>query len=149
MTDQPYFKILEFKSSEQIESIALRRKVLRIPLGLDFSQEELDGEASHIHIAAYQNEVLVGVLLFVADTSQLKLKMRQVAVEPSKHGKGIGKAMIGFSEQWAIKNGYNVIELHARATVADFYFKAGYQQQGDLFEEVGIPHIKMYKSLKL
>ena len=39
------------------------------------------------------------------------------------------------------------MSLHARENVHKFYFKLGYRIEGDLFEEVGIPHYKMVKDI--
>jgi predicted GNAT family N-acyltransferase len=39
------------------------------------------------------------------------------------------------------------LTLHSRETVTGFYEKLGFHSEGDIFEEVGIPHRKMRKSL--
>jgi predicted GNAT family N-acyltransferase len=139
-------QILVFQSPLQLASIALRRKVLRIPLGLDFTQQELDEEHHQIHVAYIADHQVLGVLLLNPQDEQL-LKMRQVAVEPNQQGQGIGKAMVGFSEQWAKENGFNTITLHARKTAVPFYLNLAYTIEGAEFEEVGVPHYKMFKKI--
>jgi predicted GNAT family N-acyltransferase len=47
----------------------------------------------------------------------------------------------------AILNQYKKIELHARKIAIDFYQKQNFQQIGEVFYEVGIPHLKMVKIL--
>lgn len=139
-------KEIKFNSDEQIKSIKLRDRILRKPLGLEFSKEELENENDQIHIAAFINKEIVGVLLLKILENKT-LKMRQVAVDEHLQGKGIGKAMIKFAEQWALINGYNKIELNARATAFEFYITLNYTCIGNEFIEVNIPHRKFVKTL--
>ena len=37
--------------------------------------------------------------------------------------------------------------LHAQCTAMDFYRKQGFEEQGDVEEEEGCPHMWMYKEL--
>jgi predicted GNAT family N-acyltransferase len=73
--------------------------------------------------------------------------MRQVAVSPKFQGMGIGKDMVQFAEQTALRMHYTTIELHARLESAPFYDSLLYTRLGNQFLEVNIPHIKMYKNL--
>lgn len=139
-------KQLEFNSNEQLESIELRHQVLRKPLGLSFSKTELETEKDQIHLAAYYKSVLAGILLLVP-VNENELKMRQVAVSPQLQGKGIGKILVAYSEFFAKNKGFNKIGLHARVTAQAFYTAIGYKPVGDLFQEVGMPHIKMIKKI--
>jgi predicted GNAT family N-acyltransferase len=139
-------KLLPFGSSEQLESIELRRLVLRIPLGLDFMEEELQAEHDQWHLAAYQDQILCGILL-LKPVSATEVKMRQVAVHPSSSGKGIGTLLVQFSEHFALSKGYQLMTLHARETALSFYQQLHYNVVGNRFEEVGIPHFKMQKIL--
>lgn len=139
-------KLLEFGSPAQKESIGLRREVLRIPLGLDFEPEELDAESDQYHVACLDEGKVVGILLLKSLGNGV-LKMRQVAVSPGMQGKGTGSRMVRFSEAWAKEQGYTLMELNARKTAVDFYLQLDYQIVGEEFTEVGIPHLKMMKSL--
>lgn len=137
-------KKLEFGSNEQLKSIELRREILRVPLKLDFSEEELAQEKEQIHIGCYNEMELIGILLLVPKTNGY-LKMRQVAVSKAMQGKGVGKFMVNFSEEWAIKNNYTTIELNARKTAVPFYLSMNYTIIGNEFLEVGLPHLRMEK----
>jgi predicted GNAT family N-acyltransferase len=139
-------KRLLYGSAEQLESVEIRRNVLRKPLGLDFNQDELDEEHGQFHMACLQNGKIAGILL-LKEIEKGVLKMRQVAVSPLLQGKGIGRTLVRFSEKWAIDNNYHTIELHARKTAVDFYLGMDYHLEGDEFLEVGIPHMKMTKFL--
>lgn len=139
-------KVIEFNSPEQKASIALRRKILRIPLGLDFTAEELESEADQVHIGCFDGRLIIGILILVKSNADT-LKMRQVAVDDTLQGKGIGKQLVAFAEQWSRANGFRNMLLHARETAVPFYLSMQYETIGERFEEVGIPHFKMFKKI--
>jgi predicted GNAT family N-acyltransferase len=149
MTSSADIRTVLFGSPEQLESIELRRDVLRKPLGLDFSAADLAKEKDQVHIVARIENEIAGVLLLKNETGDEKgvLRMRQVAVKPDWQGKGIGRQMVLFSELWASSNGCHKIVLHARENAVKFYTGLGYTKEGEPFEEVGIPHEFMYKNL--
>jgi predicted GNAT family N-acyltransferase len=47
----------------------------------------------------------------------------------------------------ARERGYREAVLHAQTSAAAFYSRAGFVSRGVMFEEVGIPHIEMVRSL--
>ncbi|MBC7775980.1 MAG: GNAT family N-acetyltransferase [Phycisphaerae bacterium] len=138
---------IEFATPEYDESVALRYEVLRKPLGLYYSPEQLATEWSDIHLAAFDPAGnVVGILLLTAVNEQ-EIKMRQVAVAPDQQGKGVGASLVEASEDTARSMNFKKITLHARETAVPFYLRLEYQAVGDRFEEVGIPHFKMEKTL--
>ena len=142
-------KLLEFGSENYKKSIDLRRQVLRKPLGLDFTSDDLITEHDQFHFALFYNNELQAILLLktMNDNNPGVLKMRQVAVNPEFQSKGFGSILVKFSEHWAIESGYKSFELHARITAVEFYKKLNYEEIGREFLEVNIPHIKMIKNL--
>lgn len=138
---------VEYNSDWQKKSIDLRYSVLREPLGLTYTAQQLEEEKDEIHIIARVNDKIIGVLLLkIIDDKTLK--MRQVAVDVNWQNKGIGRQLVEYGESYARKNKYAIIELHARDTAKNFYIKMQYRIIGDIFEEVGIPHFKMIKELE-
>lgn len=133
-------------SQEYKQAVELRRQVLRLPLGLDFTEEQLASEIDSFH---FVGEV-EGIVLATAMATPIdleKVKIRQVAVSQSQQGKGYGREIMLFAEQWATALEYKQIVLHAREAVVDFYLALGYELFDEPFEEVGIPHRKMRKNL--
>jgi predicted GNAT family N-acyltransferase len=120
--------------------------VLRWPLGLDFTDEQIQAEDSEVHIAALEADKVVGCLV-LTPMDEGVIKMRQVAVEPELQGQGIGAQVVELSEQVARARGFNEMVLHARDTAVPFYLRLGYEVFGEPFEEVTIPHRKMRKYL--
>jgi predicted GNAT family N-acyltransferase len=137
---------IEFATPEYDEAVALRYEVLRRPLGLEYSPEQLATEWDNLHIAAFEESGRLLGYLNLTPVSSAEVKMRQVAVTPEQQGKGIGAALVAYSEVLAKTLGFNEITLHARKTAVPFYLKVGYELVGDSFEEVGLPHFKMKKA---
>ncbi|MCB9033477.1 MAG: GNAT family N-acetyltransferase [Chitinophagales bacterium] len=146
MNNNVIIKIVDFQSDLQQASVDLRTRVLRTPLGLSFSKDELLAENNQIHIVAILDTIVVGTLLLQAINAST-VKMRQVAVDDQFQNKGIGKMLVQFTENYTQQNQYKIIELHARLNAVPFYEKLAYQKIGDEFTEVNIPHYKMIKNI--
>ena len=137
-------QVVDFGSELQKQSLELRREILRKPLNLEFSLQELAQENNQVHIVASIDGIVVACLLLVIVDSKT-VKMRQVAVTGSLQGQGIGTRMVSFCEEWCIKKGYCRITLNARENAIRFYKELCYTVEGAPFLEVGIPHVKMLK----
>jgi predicted GNAT family N-acyltransferase len=144
MKDNIDIQIVAFNSDLQNKSIELRTKVLREPLGLVYTAEQLAEEKDETHIVALLDNNVVGVLLLKKINGDI-LKMRQVAVDNNLQRSGIGKRLVAFSEVFAKQHCFKKIELHARDVAKDFYLSLGYVIVGAPFTEVGIKHFKMEK----
>ncbi|WP_375562219.1 GNAT family N-acetyltransferase [Bernardetia sp. OM2101] len=141
------FRVIEHNSKDYWDTVHLRELVLRQPLGMRFSSEELELENNSYHIAAYdENQKIIGAAMFVP-LSSTKLKMRQVVVADDWQGRGIGKELIEFAENFAQSKGYKIVEANVRQKAMGFYEKLNYQKQGKEFMEVGVPHMKVEKKL--
>ena len=136
----------EFGSPDYQTAVALRYAVLRAPLGLEWSQAELDDEPRCIHFCGFAGSRLMATLL-LKSIDRHTVKMRQVAVHPAWQRKGTGAAMVGFAEAFARERGYDRMTAHARSTATDFYTQLGYSVVGPTFIENTIPHILVVKKL--
>jgi predicted N-acetyltransferase YhbS len=141
-------KCLEIRhgSPEYLQTVELREAILRRPLGLRFSPEELQAEKDSHHLAACLAEKLVACVVLLP-RSQDTLQLRQFAVHPAVQRQGIGTALVEYSESFARKLGYSRIMLHARETAVPFYEQFGYTKVGVRFVEVTLPHWELTKSL--
>lgn len=144
----PQYLILKHNSPEYWETVALRTEILRKPLGLTYTAEQLQAENNDYHLACYIESQLVGCLILTPASSS-EVKMRQVAVSAKHQGLGIGKALVCYSEQFAQDHGFREMTMHARETAVSFYEKLGYEKVGEPFIEVTIPHFEMRKVLFL
>lgn len=129
-----------------LAAVELRREVLRRPLGLDFTPEQLRDEASDRHLAALASGEVVGTLILTPRLDD-SMQMRQVAVHPLRQRMGIGIQMVHFAELTARISGVRRIILHARDTAVPFYLALGYELEGEPFTEVSIPHRSMFRTL--
>ena len=139
-------KIIEHGSSEYQQMVALRDSILRRHLGLHFDQAELDQEARHILIGAFEEDDILGCCMLIEENPQT-VRLRQMAVYNEKQGKGIGRALMNFAETLARDRGYKLLTMHARKDAQGFYEKMGYSTSGDEFKEITLPHLIMQKKL--
>ena len=139
-------KIIDHGSAEYKQMLKLRDDILRKPLGLTFSKEELEKEKNNLLMAPYEDDQMLGCCMLVEEDPQT-VRLRQMAVLNDLQGKGIGKALMNFAENLARDRGYKKITMHARKNAIGFYEKMGYKQVGGEFQEITIPHYVMEKEL--
>ena len=140
-------KIIDHGSVEYRQMIRLRDDILRRPLGLSFSQEELDKEKEEILIGAFEDDKMLGCCMLVKEDPRV-IRLRQMAVSNNLQGKGVGWALMQFAENIARDRGFYTLMMHARKTAVGFYERLGYEITGSEFEEVTIPHFVMEKKLR-
>jgi len=139
-------KIIDHGTKEYQEVVRLRDEILRKPLGLRFTPDELEKEKENLHIAAFEDDQMLGCCMLVEEDLQT-VRLRQMAVLNDLQGKGIGRALMQFAENLARDRGYKKITMHARQNAIGFYEKMGYRKQGNEFTEITIPHFVMEKEL--
>jgi len=146
--EQIVIKQIRETSAEFPQVWQLREEILRKPLGLSLKNEDLsDDKQDDIFIAIEGDKVIGCVMMHPLDNKVIKL--RQMAVDEDKQGKGIGKLLVQAAENFAWENDYDKIKLHARQHAQGFYTGMGYSTIGDIFIEVSIPHVAMEKSKPL
>ena len=138
---------IDHGSAEYKQMIELRNDILRKPLGLTFSDEELAKEKDEILIASFDDDEMLGCCLLLPIDKET-IRLRQMAVKNEVQGKGIGASIMSFAENIAMDRGYKKLCMHARDTAVGFYEKLGYKPVGELFTEVNLPHYKMEKELE-
>ena len=127
-------------------SLALREAILRAPLGLKLTAEELADDALRRHFCATSLGAVVGsVSLEPLDRETVQL--RQMAVAEERRRERIGAALLAHAEDWARDAGYRLMVLNARLGAESFYARFGYQAEGEPFDENTIPHNRMTKPL--
>jgi predicted GNAT family N-acyltransferase len=139
-------RIIDHNTEAYKKMVALRFDILRKPLGLTFSTAELEKEKNDILIV-YDDEELIEGCCILTKVNEEMVQLRQMAVITGLQGKGIGRAIMLFAENIARDTGYKILMMHARDTAVGFYEKLGYEVQGNMFEEVSIPHFEMRKKL--
>ena len=74
-------------------------------------------------------------------------KIGRMAVRQSVRGSGVGRAVLDALVGAARQRGDREAILHAQLSAAPFYVRAGFNARGPAFEEAGIPHVEMVRSL--
>jgi predicted GNAT family N-acyltransferase len=139
-------KIIDHNSAEYQQMVELRYRILRKPLGLTFTKEDLDKESNFTHIGCFDEDKLEGCCMLTPEAEHT-VRLRQMAVNDGLQGKGIGRVLMNFAENVAKDLGNKKLTMHARKTALGFYEKLGYTICSDEFEEVNISHYKMEKEL--
>lgn len=137
---------IQFGSPEWEQALKLRYEVLRKPLGLEYSEADLELEKKDYHFAAFDGENLIGFFLLKPISNSI-IKMRQVAVAPERQGQGVGKKLVLAAEEFARTHKYKKIYLDARESAVKFYESLFYQKEGDPFIAATLPHWRMWKSI--
>ncbi|MDR3716334.1 MAG: GNAT family N-acetyltransferase [Puia sp.] len=139
-------RMIDHGTNEYLQMVNLRNELLRKPLGLKLEPGELEREKEDMLMGAFEDEKLLGCCLLTRVDNDV-IRLRQMAVANSLQGKGVGRALMIFSENLARDRGYKKMIMHARKTALGFYTKLGYTVSGGEFEEVTIPHYIMEKAL--
>ncbi len=149
-TSTPLLRISEVACDSPLHSkqLVLRGRVLRVPLGLDPASARNPREAEARHwVALDPSENVVGCVSLLPLDTPGDTKLFQMAVEPHLQGSGVGRLLVQTLEAAARAAGVRRITLHARLTAEGFYARLGYLAEGDIFDEVSIPHRRMLKAL--
>lgn len=137
---------IQHNSNDYEEMIALRLAVLLEPIGIPPSFINREKEMNDFLIGAFEGDQIIGCCVLTR-VSKETLQLRQMAVKKESQGKGVGAAIIVYSEKLAKEKGYRQLMMHARDVVIPFYEKSGYAISGGGFTEVGIAHHMMIKKL--
>ncbi len=127
-----------------IESI--RRNVFQLEQGVDPALDFDGKDALSEQIIAYLDGEPVGTArIRYLDCKTAKIE--RLAVLSSARGKGIGKQIMEKALDIASENNIERVVIHAQEHVKGLHQKLGFEPEGEIFEEAGIPHVKMRKKL--
>lgn len=126
------YQIRSPKTREEFKAYYdLRYKVLREPWGLPRGSEKDDYEpiSQHFMVEDDKTREIVGCAkLFEKETGVAWLSHLSVAVPYQK--KGVGKMLLAYMEDLAIKEGYKKIGCLSRLNTTVYFEKAGYKVSG-------------------
>ena len=139
-------KEINYYSEEYQKLLNFRFNNLRKPLDLKWSKEDLLNENQQNHFALKnQSEIVGSFCLKKIDCSTIRL--RQMAIEKKWQRQGYGSSILKFTEKFAIKNNYKKIIIIARLSALDFYKKNFFKTSGNIFTDVTVSSINMYKKI--
>ena len=141
------FKTILYGTEEYAQTLALRNRVMRIPLGRSIYDEDFRCEAESDILGAFSGGDLLGVC--VMSCKEGIYKIEYLCVQTEKQKTGIGRRLLGRMEERAKSRGAGEMLLDARVSAQGFYEACGYSPYGEefLMTIAPVPHIKMKKEL--
>jgi len=128
-------------------AFAIRREVFVDEQGVT-TAEEFDGnDEDAIHQVIYAEGEPVGTARLRSLDADVA-KIERVAVRERFRGRGIGRTLVEQLEHEARQRGASEVVIHAQTAVEAFYERLGYGTESGVFEEDGIPHVRMRKRLE-
>lgn len=130
------------------DAMAVRIAVFVEEQGVPEEVERDEYESESEHFVAYRD----GDRSEPVGTTRLRekdgsAKIERVAVLQSARGEDWGRTLMQVVEDRARERGFDEARLHAQTQVQAFYEGLGYRPVGDEFDEAGIPHVEMRKTL--
>lgn len=74
-------------------------------------------------------------------------QLGRMAVLRDWRGRGVGTALLAAALGVARGRGLRTLDLSAQVHAAPFYAQAGFSRVGEVYEEAGIAHVRMRKTL--
>ena len=137
-------KLVETESEmEAAMGVRIRVFVVEQQVPVEEELDEFDADATHA-IALHQGQV-VATGRVVYGNEDTAARIGRMAVDTEWRRKGIGGLILKFLEDVATKQGVTTYILNAQEYVKDFYAAHGYDERGETFLEVDIPHVLMRK----
>jgi predicted GNAT family N-acyltransferase len=122
----------------------IRQKVFieeqQVPESMEWDEYDNEG----VHALAFVDERHAVGYARLLNSKQLG----RMAVMPGFRHRGIGSALLLRLEEAAKERRFDHIFLHAQIQALPFYERLGYVTRGEPFEEAGIPHLMMIKTLE-
>jgi predicted GNAT family N-acyltransferase len=110
----------------------------------ELERDEFDATA--IHLVALRGDQVIGTLRIVVKGCEARIG--RMAVRAPDRNAGIGSRLMDHAGEVARTMGVAALVLHAQLGARSFYARLGYCEAGDMFEEAGIPHVIMRKSVR-
>lgn len=128
------------------EAYRIRHQVFVLEQGVPLSEEQdADDERAH-HVLAWEESRPVGTARLLV-RPDLTGKIGRVAVLAEGRGRGIGLALMEWLHGKARELGCLRLALDAQVQVTEFYDRLGYMAEGETFDDCGIQHQRMIRSL--
>ncbi len=134
-------------SEEFLEIKAIRKAVFqeeqKVEEALDFDGKDEICD----HLIAYLDKQAVGTarIRYIDDKT---VKIERLAVLSTARGQGIAKKIMEEALLIIASKDIAEVVINAQEYVKALYYKLGFAQEGKIFIEAGIPHVKMRKKLK-
>jgi ElaA protein len=132
----------ELTGADLYEILKLRGDVFVVEQRI-WQENDLDGcDRDALHILGYDAAgALVATARLLQDDSPIRVG--RIVVRRDRRGQGVGSALLAYIESLL---GPCAAEMSAQATLEDWYARRGWQREGDVYDEVGIPHVRLVRT---
>lgn len=114
--------------------------------GIPLEMEWDEADSTAVHVVAY-NGLGQGIATgrLIGHASHVG-RIGRMAVNRALRGSRIGQGILQTLMDAARQRGDAEVMLHAQCSAEGFYQRLGFAPRGEPFDEVGIPHIEMFKA---
>ena len=152
-TDEIYLKINQdglclkpvTSPIDEWQMLDIRQKVFKEEQSVPYEEDEIyEEELSAVSYLITINEKPIGTIRYRKTDEGYKIE--RFAIVKEYRGKGYGKQSFEFfCDMLAAKFNPCKIYFHSQYYIKDLYVRLGFSEEGEIFEEAGIKHIKMFK----
>ena len=132
---------LNFNDEDFLKIKKIRKTVFTDELGISESKLFDEYDESCDHFIIFDGKNIVGSIRFVSLGKTIKLE--RMAILQEHRTKNYGTDCILQLKEFYHALGYTQIFLDSIYSVRNFYKKCGFLEKGEIFQRVGIDHIKM------
>ena len=127
------------------DALRIRNQVFVKEQGVPYELEVGNAleEASSVHFVLYDDGLAKGTVRLLADLDD---KTALIILKEAR-GHGYATLLINRLIEFAKENRLNKLELHAQLSAKGLYSKHGFNEVGQVFEEAGIQHIQMERTI--
>ena len=129
------------------DAAGLRTAVFVTEQGIAPELEQDGADRSAIHAVAYNalgQAIATGRVVALGGR---RGKVGRMAVHHSVRGSRVGQRVLAALLDAAARRGDVELMLHAQQSAEGFYRRQGFAARGDAFDEAGIPHVEMARTL--
>ncbi len=144
---------IEIRIVSAKETLFIRQSVLRDGKPLENCSFVGDNELSSLHLGAFLEEKLIGIVSLIKNPNPIfqeknQVQLRGMAVLPDHRNRHIADKLLRVSEIKLQEKRPTFLWCNARENAVGFYEKFGFTIRGNKFEipEIG-PHFILYKQL--
>ena len=131
----------ELSVAELYELLRLRGDVFVVEQGVS-EENDVDGrdpECVHVLGRDAQGDLVAAARMLMVDSPIL---VSRVVVREDARGRGVGTALMRTIETYV---GSCRAEMSAQAHLEAWYTRHGWVREGEVYDEVGIPHLKLVR----
>ena len=125
---------------------AVRHQVFVVEQAVPPALERDEFDALAIHLVALRDDDVIGTLRIVVSGSDAQVG--RMAVLAAERRRGFGSALMDRAYDVARSMSVKEITLHAQLPAKVFYARLGYREEGEAFEEAGIAHVSMRRTIE-